>query len=320
MDLYNLKKNKLEEVDRVNFKLEKEIQTLVEENVETLFNLEFISSEFSVSSFRLDSLCFDNETNSFVVIEYKRGSSYSVIDQGYSYMSTMLNNKSDFILEYIEKTGKSLKKSEVDFSQSRILFVSQSFNSYQKNSVNFKDVPFELWEIKKFSNNSIYLNQYQSSSKESIQKIEGGNNTVIKNVNHEVKVLDEEDTMNGKNVSQEVKDVYYSIKEQVSSWDDLNINCKKNYISFKKNKKPFVYLNFRKKYIRVHLLNSIKHLEDGVWGGRGGTKKPFILEDPKKMFSIWENKYKKLYSYDMNSIKDLDYFVLMIKQKYDSLN
>ena len=149
MDLYNLKNNKLEEVDRVSFKLEKEIQTLVEENVETLFNLEFISSEFSVNSFRLDSLCFDNETNSLVVIEYKRGSSYSVIDQGYSYMSTMLNNKSDFILEYIEKTGKSLKKSEVDFSQSRILFISPSTNSYQKNSVNFNDVPFELWEIKK---------------------------------------------------------------------------------------------------------------------------------------------------------------------------
>ena len=51
MDLYNLKNNKLEEVDRVSFKLEKEIQTLVEENVETLFNLEFISSEFSVNSF-----------------------------------------------------------------------------------------------------------------------------------------------------------------------------------------------------------------------------------------------------------------------------
>jgi len=97
-----------------------------------------------VGEFRLDSLCYDNETNSFVVIEYKRGSSYSVIDQGYSYMSVMLNNKSDFILEYIEETGRSLKKSEVDFSQSRIIFISQSFNSYQKNSVNFKDVPFEL--------------------------------------------------------------------------------------------------------------------------------------------------------------------------------
>ena len=320
MDLYNLKKNKLEEVERVSFDLEKDIQSLIEKNVETLFDLEFISSEFSVGGFRLDSLCFDNETNSFVVIEYKKGSSYSVIDQGYSYMSIMLNNKSDFILEYIEKTRKSLKKNDVDFSQSRILFISPSFNSYQKNSVNFKDVPFELWEIKRFSNNTISLNQHRSSSKESIQKIEGGNNTIIKDVNYEVKVLDEEDTMNGKNVSKEIKDVYYSIREEVSSWDDLNINCKKNYISFKKNKKPFVYFNFRKNFIRVHLLNSIKHLKDGTWGGRGGTKNPFILEDPKKMFSIWENKYKKLYSYDMKDTKDLDYFILMIKQKYDSLN
>ena len=90
MDLYNLKKNKLQEVKRVPFKLEKEIQKLIEENVENLFSLEFISSEFSVGGFRLDSLCFDNQTNSFVVIEYKKGSSYSVIDQGYSYMSIML--------------------------------------------------------------------------------------------------------------------------------------------------------------------------------------------------------------------------------------
>ena len=158
MDLYNLKKNKLSEVRRLSFDLEKDIQMLVEQNVETLFDLEFVSTEFRVGAFRLDSLCFDNETNSFVVIEYKKGSSYSVIDQGYLYMSVLLNNKSDFILEYIEKTGKP-KKSEVDFSQSRIIFISQSFNSYQKNSVNFKDVPFELWEIKKYSNGTISLNQ-----------------------------------------------------------------------------------------------------------------------------------------------------------------
>ena len=130
MDLYNLKNNILEPVDRESFKLEKDIQSLIENNVDTLFNLEFISTEFTVGDFRLDSLCFDNENNSFVIIEYKKGSSYSVIDQGYSYMSVMLNNKSDFILEYIEKTGKSLKKDEIDWSQSRIVFISPSFNSY----------------------------------------------------------------------------------------------------------------------------------------------------------------------------------------------
>tara|TARA_A100001035_G_scaffold232299_1_gene194679 strand:- start:233 stop:352 length:120 start_codon:yes stop_codon:yes gene_type:complete len=36
MDLYNLRKNKLEEVQRLSFDLEKDIQSLVEENVENL--------------------------------------------------------------------------------------------------------------------------------------------------------------------------------------------------------------------------------------------------------------------------------------------
>ena len=109
MDLYKIKRNSLEPVERESFKLEKDIQSLVESNLETLFNLEFVSSEFIVGEFRLDSLCFDNEVNSFVIIEYKKGSSYSVIDQGYSYLSLMLNNKSDFILEYNETKKKILK-------------------------------------------------------------------------------------------------------------------------------------------------------------------------------------------------------------------
>ena len=47
-------------------------------------------------------------------------------------MSVMLNNKSDFILEYNERKNKSLKRDEVDWSQSRIIFISPSFNTYKK--------------------------------------------------------------------------------------------------------------------------------------------------------------------------------------------
>ena len=157
MDLYKIKTTTLELIEREPFKLEKDIQSVVESNIETLFGIEFVTSEFSLGGFRLDSICFDNETNSFVIIEYKKGSSYSVIDQGYSYLSLMLNNKSDFILEYNETKQKILKRDDVDWSQSKIIFISPSFSSYQKNSVNFKDVPFELWEIKRFSNNTIGL-------------------------------------------------------------------------------------------------------------------------------------------------------------------
>ena len=67
MDLYKIKKDTLEPIERDPFKLEKEIQSLIEKNMDILFNLEFISTEFKVGDFILDSLCFDNETNSFVI-------------------------------------------------------------------------------------------------------------------------------------------------------------------------------------------------------------------------------------------------------------
>ena len=108
--LYKLKNKKLNQVESTDFNLEKEIQTIVENNTEELFDIKLVSTEFSVNNFRLDSLCFDQESNSFVIIEYKKDKSYSVIDQGYSYLSVLLNNKADFILEYNETQDNSLKK------------------------------------------------------------------------------------------------------------------------------------------------------------------------------------------------------------------
>ena len=68
--------------------------------------LDFISSEFSLNNFRIDTLALDKESKSFVIIEFKRDKNFSVVDQGYAYLSLMLNNKADFILEYNENKKK----------------------------------------------------------------------------------------------------------------------------------------------------------------------------------------------------------------------
>ena len=154
MKLYSQRGSKLSQVKSVDFKLEKDIQESIEKNLKDLFGLEFVRSEVSIKSFRIDTLCFDSENKSFVIIEYKKDRNFSIIDQGYTYMSLVLNNKADFILEYNENCNKSLKKDDVDWSQTRVLFISPNFTEYQKHSVNFKDVPFELWEIKKYEKNA----------------------------------------------------------------------------------------------------------------------------------------------------------------------
>ena len=311
MDLYKIKKDTLEPIERDPFKLEREIQSVVESNVETLFGLEFVKTEFSIGKFRLDSICFDNDTNSFVIIEYKKGSSYSVIDQGYSYLSLMLNNKSDFILEYNETTNKSLKRGDVDWSQSRIIFVSPSFNTYQKNSVNFKDVPFELWEIKRFSNGLIGLDQHMSSSEESIEMVEGNKNSVIKNVGKEVKVYTEDGCF--ENREESLRELYRHIENKVSDWEGFNVDYHKINIRFKNNKKIKIYLTVQKKCLKISLLS-----RTDFSGNVKSVKNKFVLDDPKDLFILEKSNYQEYYSYKIRNDKNIDYVVLMMKQKFDS--
>ena len=109
--------------------------------------------------FSYDTLCFDEENNYFVIIEYKKGNSYSVVDQGYTYLQLLLNNKSDFVLALTQEKNRIFRMEDIDWSQSRIIFISPSFNSYQKDSINFRNIPFELYEIKRFQKDTFILDK-----------------------------------------------------------------------------------------------------------------------------------------------------------------
>ena len=226
MKLFNQKKGSVDEVKQVPFKLERDIQDLVEKNTNSIFNLLFIQSELRVDKYRIDSLCFDEENNSFVIIEYKKGSSYSVIDQGYTYLQLLLNNKSDFLLVLSQHFNKVFNTNEIDWSQSKIIFVSPSFNSYQKDSVNFKNLPFELWEIKRFSNNTLIFNLHKSSSNESIQSLNSSKNkNLISSVSKEVKVYDIEDLIS--NISQNNLDKWNEIVSRLNEMEGVELKPKK---------------------------------------------------------------------------------------------
>lgn len=114
MPLFSIQNHKLERIKKIDFKLEKDIQKLTEENLKEIFGLELVRSEFQLNNLRIDTLAFDKESNSFIIIEYKKGSSFSVIDQGYAYLALLLNNKADFILEYNESKEDFLSKDYVN--------------------------------------------------------------------------------------------------------------------------------------------------------------------------------------------------------------
>jgi RecB family endonuclease NucS len=92
MALFKIENNeRLENIKEQPFKLEKDIQSLTEKNLKSIFGLDFVKSEFNLNNFRIDTLAFDKDAGTFVIIEYKRDKNFSVIDQGYAYLSLIYN-------------------------------------------------------------------------------------------------------------------------------------------------------------------------------------------------------------------------------------
>lgn len=231
MALFKIENNdNLEQIKELPFKLEKEIQELTEKNIKTIFGLDFVRSEFGLNNFRIDTLAFDKDSLSFVIIEYKRDKNFSVIDQGYAYLSLMLNNKADFILEYNENNKETLKRDDIDWSQSRVLFISPSFTTYQKEAINFKDLPIELWEIKRYNNKTVNYNQIQTSgAKESVKTISRQDENIEK-VTREIKVYTEQEHL--EKATEETKELYERVKSAILNLDSLEVKPKKFYVAF----------------------------------------------------------------------------------------
>ncbi|MDD2657306.1 MAG: DUF5655 domain-containing protein [Candidatus Pacebacteria bacterium] len=299
MKLFNTKNENLIEVSEKAFKLEKEIQSMTEKNLEKVFGYQFVKSEYALNGFRIDSLAYDNQTNSFIIIEYKRDKNFSVIDQGYAYLSLMLNNKADFILEYNECMDKNLKKNDVDWSQSRVLFVAPSYTVYQRESINFKDLPIELWEIKRFDNDTVMYSQIKSSkSTESIQTI-SSSDTIIQTVTKEVKTYTENEHLDGKPI--EIIELYEALKNEILNVGDVTIKPNKQYVAFvgKRNIVDFV---IQKGKIKAYI--NMKYSE---------------IDDPKKIvrdvtnLGSWGNGECEV---SIGSLEEIDYFLTLVKQSY----
>ena len=303
MPTFKIKNTQLVPIKEIKIDLEKDIQSVTENNLQVVFGLKFISSEFSLQNFRIDTLAFDEEAKSFVIIEYKKDRSFSVVDQGFSYLSLMLNNKSDFVLEYNENVKDNLKREDIDWSQSKILFIAGSFTSHQRNAINFKDLPIELWEVKKFSNNTILFNLVRSlNARESIKTI--SKSKIIDDVGRQIKTYTIDDHI--KPSWKETRSIYEELSERILAIDQrFEESPQKYYIGYKIENSVIVALKTRKSKIVLEL----------------NRTQPKDVNDPEKKVKYRKNslKYynKHISQYNINSLEDIDYGMSLIKQVYN---
>ena len=298
MPLYSIRQTELVRVKELPFKLERELQNAVESNLPKIFNLEFVQTEFALEGLRIDTLAFDQENKAFVIIEYKRDRNFSVIDQGYAYLALLLNHKADFILEYNEALHKNLRREDVDWSQSRVIFVSPEFTKYQLGAINFRDLPIELWEVTKYENGTIFFNQFESpESSESIETISQRSDNVNK-VSKEIKVYSEEDHLAG--MPEDIVNLYQELKERILNFGNVEVVPRKRHIVFK-SETSFVNFMIQKSKIWMGLVLSSGELDDPKCLAKVSGKKQ----------SGWED-----YSLSVAPGDDLDYPLMLIKQAY----
>ena len=276
------------------------IQKLVEENITEVFGFVFVCSEYSLHNLRIDTLAFDEDQKSFVVIEYKKDRSFSVIDQGYAYLALLLNSKADFILEYNDKCQGNLKKNDVDWSQSKVIFIAPSFTKYQLEAMGFQDLPIELWEVKLFDNETVLFNQLRTSEKsESIKTIKKGENAEV--VSREIKQYSVEDDFRPQ--WDKTKAIYDLFSERMLELDPrFVVNPKKIYIGFNIDGKNVVNVQPKAGKVLLDLLRF----------------QPQDLNDPAKKTRYMNHSYKwysqHVTQFDINNQDDVEYAIMLAKQ------
>lgn len=302
MPIYKQTDNSLILIKEKRVDLEKTLQHLVEVNLNDIFSLKFVATEFPLNNLRIDTLAFDEETNAFVVIEYKRDRSFSVIDQGYAYLAMLLNNKADFVLEYNERCDKNLRKDDIDWSQSRVIFVAQSFTKYQQEAIGFQDLPIELWEVRQHDENLILFNEIKVSEKnESIKTITKTKDS--DRVTTEIRQYSVNDHI--KPDWKEAKELFEELVTQMQQLDQrFEVHPVKSHIGFKLGNKNVINVSPGKSRLRVDLLRT--QLED--------------IKDPEHRAKYLKNSFKNWNQHvcvvNIASDEDLSYAMMLIKQVY----
>lgn len=263
--------NQVRELREIGFQTEKEMQKNCEQNMDMLLGIQFMASEFRVAQFRFDSVAYNKNGNTFMIIEYKNDKNFSVVDQGYSYISTLLNHKADFVLKYNQVFHANRGLEDFDWTQVRVLFIAPSYTVYQMNSINFSDLPMELWKIKRYENGILSFEQIKpmntsaSISGYVSKTISTSEKSVFKKNDSrdekEVIVYTEDDRL--EDGTDTTRELYLNIKDYILSLDDeITIKPTKLYIGFLYHNHNLVDIKLQKNSIIVWLNTEYGKLDD----------------------------------------------------------
>lgn len=294
MSIFIIKGNKILKSNINKFRNEKELQTLFENNLEEIFGVRFLASEFATThphGGRIDTLGID-DNNSPVIIEFKESEKDNVINQGLFYLDWLIDHKGDFEMLVQTKLGKNTK---INWDEPRLILVAQSYNEYDKYAVNRISENIELWRYVLYENDVLQVERISlpKASKKEIQKKQ--TKIVFKEYSHSDHLSDK---------SQQIKDLFNKLREEILKLDErIQEKVKKHYIAFALDRN-FVEIVIQTNALKVYIDIPKKELNDPK----------DITRDCSEVghWATGDSVFK------VSNIEDISYALTLIKQSYEN--
>ncbi|MBB5417075.1 DUF5655 domain-containing protein [Paraburkholderia atlantica] len=239
LQLFRLSNGTASELPTQAAKLEKQLQGLVEANMQTFLGVRFLASEYVTGKThrgRIDSLGLD-ENGCPVIIEYKRHSNENVINQGLFYLDWLLDHQAEFRWLVMEKLGKDVAD-EIEWAGTRLLCIAADFTRYDQHAVQQIPRNIELIRYKLFGDELLLLELVNAQSVPDV--------TAVKPAQAALAAEPEKPKAGGKDksvdeqlavASAEIRDLYAQLTSAVAALgDDVQEKRVKLYTAFRRLK------------------------------------------------------------------------------------
>lgn len=287
--LFNIStSNKSTQIKSKSLKLERQIQNIVERNLEELFGIKFLASEYIIDNGRVDTLGLD-ENNCPVVIEYKLNSNTNIINQGLFYLDWFMEHKAEFDILCREKLGAKI---DIDWDNPRLLCIATDFNKYDDNAIKQINRNIELIRYTLFEKDLLMIQLASAVSEKTGTTNTSGDKYICHRIEYRL-------TTTNKNIIEYTKELDEYI---LNLGDDIQKKELRNYWAYK-TIKNFACLVVNQEKLDVYVTIDYQNIEkpqsnvkDVKGKGHWGTGNTVVFISNEEELEYTKDLIKKIYN------------------------
>src|SRR5580692_10072427 len=163
--LFQLESDQVRELRAQSVDIEKSLQSLMEQHLESFLGVRFLASEYVTGKAhggRIDTLGLD-DNNCPVIIEYKRALNVNVISQGLFYLDWLMDHQGEFTLQVMKRLGPEWSE-KIDWSGPRLLCIAGDFTRYDEYAVLQIPRNIELLRYRRYGGDLLLLELVRAST------------------------------------------------------------------------------------------------------------------------------------------------------------